>query len=567
MKALDLDKVVSTLPARPSRAPGEGLHGYLLRVVAENGLRKSGLVFDLCGLPAHGQVRFCPACLAQRGGLWRAEWERAGVYWCGEHLCWLVDACPHCGGRVRWRGMTARSCGCGYALSKFGRDPVSASVLRLQGANAADIALARWLGSLSRFGLGAKAWKRAQSEVPADVRDGITAGAEILAAWPSAFALVLDKVRVKPDALAPQAINAAFPGLVKAIGRLPSVEHRSLVLDALTGYVDRSQQSGQPLIGRNPRIRQASVSITKTAKRLGIAGNRLRAAIPDALPEQGVMGVTRGGRSRAALLPQDAAKVQAMIDDRISRTAAAHLLGVAAERVAALVSSGQLASWNHLVLRSSCEALARELCQAAKPASAPPPGPGTTHLAEAVRLWVPHHLTDSFFRAVVRGDIGVCCPTGGTDRPGELLVARAVVARWSALQKTDLGAALTIPQAARHLGLKQEVAYHLVRAGLIETEQMKVGRRMGQVVSAEGLHRFVQRNDPLSRAAARAGIDPRQGLAWAMQTNRRLVSGPSVDGGRQYFVQIATATELPEETQQLGTPGAATTARLQENPQ
>jgi len=563
MKPLDLPRVVSTLPVRPSRAPGEGSHGYVLRVAAENGLRSSGLVFDACGVPAHGQPRLCPACLAEGSGVWRAEWERVGEYWCREHRYWLVDACPHCGCRVRWRRMTAHSCGCGFALCNFGREPVSAAVLHMPGEHAGHSALVRWLGGLSCFGLGAKGWKRAQSEVPSDVRCCVTAGADMLAAWPGAFECVLDTVRVEQDDRAPQAINSAFAGLVKAISRLRSAEHRSFILDALSGYVDRSQHSGRPLIGRNPRIRQASVSITKIARSLGISGHRLRTAIPDALPNRGVMGLTRGGRIRGALLPQDAARVRAMIDDRISITSAARLLGLSAKRVDALVSGGHLAPLKRLVLRSQCEALNHTVYRSA---SSAPPESGTTSLAEAVRLWVPLHLTCRFFESAIAGDIRIFHMTGSAERLGELLIERAEAMRWSALQEPGLGVFLTIPQAARVLGLKQEVAYHLARVGLIQTQSKKVTRRMARVVSAEEIQRFARQVEPLTQAAVRAGVNPRNGLAWVKETNRVLVSGPRVDGGRQYFVQIAAATERSEVTLRLETLGAAT-ADLQENAQ
>jgi len=564
MKVADLTRVVSTLPVRPARAPREGSHGYVLRIAAENGLRSSGLVFDASGVPAHGQPRLCPACLGERGCVWRAEWERVGEYWCREHLHWLVDACPHCGCRIRWRRVTAHSCGCGFALRNFEREPVSAAVLHLPEEHAADRALVRWLGGLSCFGLGAKAWKRAQSEVPADVRGVITAGAEMLAAWPGTFERVLDTVRVEQDGSAPQAINSALPGLVKAISRLRSAAHRSFVLDALAGYVDRSQHSGRPLIGRNPQIRQAAVSITKTARSLGISGRRFRKAILDALPDRGVMGVTPFGRTRGALLPQDAARVRASIDDGISMSHAADLLGLSAKRVGALVSGGRLASSNRLVLRSQCAALSREVWRAA---SSAPSESGLTRLAEAVRLLVPLHLTCQFFQSAVAGDIKTFRTTGGYDRPGELLIERAEAVRWSALQEPDLGTALTVPQAARLLGLKQEVAYHLVRVGLIETESKKVKRRNGQLVSTEELERFAGQVEPLTKAAARAGVNPRNGLAWVKETSRVLVSGPRVDGGRQYFVRITATTEQPEETPRVETLGAASAADLQENAQ
>ncbi len=97
---------------------------------------------------------------------------------------------------------------------------------------------------------------------------------------------------------------------------------------------------------------------------------------------------------------------------------------------------------------------------------------------------------------------------------------------------------LSVPDCATRLGIKQEVAYHLVRVGLLPTRQAMINRRMAQVVPTEALQRFERCYEPLSKAARRAGINWRHGLAWACSKNIKFASGPQIDGGRQYFVHI-----------------------------
>ena len=94
-----------------------------------------------------------------------------------------------------------------------------------------------------------------------------------------------------------------------------------------------------------------------------------------------------------------------------------------------------------------------------------------------------------------------------------------------------------IPQAAVLLGLKQEVMYHLVRVGLLQTSDQLVGRRKCRVISQHEIRRFSIEVSPLSRLASLNGIDFRSAQRWARERRLELVSGPGIDGGRQFFVR------------------------------
>jgi hypothetical protein len=57
------------------------------------------------------------------------------------------------------------------------------------------------------------------------------------------------------------------------------------------------------------------------------------------------------------------------------------------------------------------------------------------------------------------------------------------------------------------------------------------------MVSQESIERFSARFIPLSRIAKQHCIAPQCSAHWARSTHLSLVSGPDVDGGRQYFVE------------------------------
>lgn len=545
MKLSQIDEVIAGLAVRPAPRGNEWVLGYLLRVAADNGIHRGAWLYKACGIPAHSRPRICPACLEGEDLFWRSEWGEVGVYWCSTHLYWLVDTCPACERQIRWRGVTLRACGCGLELRCFERLAVSESVFRFAGVQSQDQLLTRWLGALSNFGLAAKAWKRVQSEVPSDVRNCLSVGASILASWPARFHMLLNVVRVTPEVAGPQAINAAYPGLMRAVGRLPLQRHRSMLLNVISDYVKDSQSSDHPLFGRNPKVRQASASITKTAKQLGTTGRRLRQVIPEVLSGRVLMSVTQGRRTRGVLFPQDAQQVQVWMEDHISVTAAAQMLGLSAKRVGALIQSGHLSSWQQRVSRRSCLALIDALGAVAIVGR---PLGDQTIVGEAMRLWVPAHWTLRFVQALRRGEIAVFWSGNDKPRPGDLSVSRSDVVSWSMTQIPDIDDALTVPQVAQYLGVKQEVAYHLVRIGLLETNTQKLNRRAAQVVPRQSLRRFEQRVEPLAKAASRAGVEPRLGLDWAKRSGQVLLCGPSIDGCRQYFVEIACGTEMAAST-------------------
>jgi hypothetical protein len=67
---------------------------------------------------------------------------------------------------------------------------------------------------------------------------------------------------------------------------------------------------------------------------------------------------------------------------------------------------------------------------------------------------------------------------------------------------------------------------------------------VAQLVAQEALREFEQQYEPLVRAAVKAGVDHRHGFAWAQASGAQLVTGPRIDGGRQYFVRCESVAAL-----------------------
>jgi predicted DNA-binding transcriptional regulator AlpA len=94
---------------------------------------------------------------------------------------------------------------------------------------------------------------------------------------------------------------------------------------------------------------------------------------------------------------------------------------------------------------------------------------------------------------------------------------------------------LRIDDVAKRLGFKQEVAYHLVRKGLIKSSVEKLGRRLCRIVLEEDLEQFTGTYISAVEMAKLYGTSPKH---LVNRLFRRLIhpeTGPKIDGGRQYF--------------------------------
>lgn len=78
----------------------------------------------------YGRTRVCPDCLRERAVCW-AVWDLGLVSACSQHRCYLIDQCPACGRRLRWRRPSMFRCRCGVDLRKVPADPAPRDLLAI----------------------------------------------------------------------------------------------------------------------------------------------------------------------------------------------------------------------------------------------------------------------------------------------------------------------------------------------------------------------------------------------------------------------------------------------------
>ena len=525
------------LLVRPPRRAGELAKGHWLRAAHENGLRRPAwLLGPASALPLE-LVHICPACLRQPQPVWLEQWKDRTRPFCVEHRAWLVDECPGCSRPLRWSSVSFMACGCGQDLREIAPPLLTEAVDQALVSDRVPLTVLTWLGAFQRYGLAGKPLKKASRQRMRDVIEHVTAGAQMVAQWPAGLFRVLDSRRL--GAASPSGslvlLNEAFPGLAKRIAQIKDVAWRNLITKGLGDYVAATRKSTelgvQAIIGRNdPGGRLPTVA--RVARIIGVRPQRLAGAL-DALPaSEGPRRQTQGGRVRRLVTNTATLQARRALADEVTKKEAARLMGFTVTRLEELVKAGRLQEIRGRMHRSQVIAFRQRLYRAAVVGALPP---DAMKMEVGLRYWIPVDRTVRFLDAVHSGHLLLyrLSERGGDTQHWMSL---AQVQAWASRTSSER-TCFTVPECADRLGLKQEVVYHLVRVGLIATSKNRPARREAKVVTADALHEFEQQYETLASAAIRAGYDHRRGLDWALANAVSLVSGPSVDGGRQYFVR------------------------------
>lgn len=521
--------VLAGLPVRPARRTHESRPGHWLRVAHANGVQEP--TWLLAGPEKHALavVRMCPRCLSQPYPLWQAGWLDRTRPFCGKHNIWLVDRCDRCAELLRWNRVRYISCRCGKDLRDLPVVPMMLEERQALLVDGTPLRVLLWLGSLVIHGLKAKPLKKASRCAQADVVELAHEGARTASDWPTAFLKALDAMRMdEPGDDRLHLLNDALSGLTKRIAGLRCRDWQVRVSQALDMYAQSSCRTAAPVVGRN--VHGAPQTTTRgVARQLGIRVERLIAALDVVTDMEVATRSTAAGRRRRVFSKDAIAQVRDKINDEISLKLASRMLGLTTARVARLISAGRLRQSASRLSRREVEQLIATVQSTAK-GNTPPED--AVELEWALRHIIPRDQTDRFFESVLAGDLTLYRGMGGPHLP-RLLLGKEEVHDWCHPPRSWL----TIPELADRLHLKQQVAYHLVRAGLIPVDTVPINSRLTQVVAIGAADDFERSFEPLSRRLSREGVDPRQGLRFASANGIEPISGPRIDGGRQYFVR------------------------------
>lgn len=509
---------------RPPQALDESAVGHWLRAAHLNGIKPAWLpVPD--GAHTHSRLRLCPRCLEELAARWQKAWQ-GDTPWCKHHKVWLVDECAACGHGIRPLSARLTTCRCQAPWAAARARAVPDVVLAAEAAGV-PVSVVKWFGALSRYGLQDRPLRRASRQGAVEQQDLIERGAAIVQAWPKRFDELLSCLAGERGAGG--LLNAVWPGLMTKARAISDVKWRSAVLRAIEDHVAASRSSGSPVMGRNaPRY----PSKREVAQRLGIGFERLNRLI--GVDPVAQTRPAQRGRYRHLVLADEEAQLREALQSGMSITAAGSELAMSIGRVRRLIDGGRLQPLGDGVSKASVAGFMRSLFNTAAAASS---ASATLTLTIALRYRVPVSLTGDFFSAVLAGEVRLTRRTGAT-RDDELFVERTSLELWWA-KCAGVGAtpsALTLSQVAQRLAVKDEVVSHLVRIGLLQAEVRPLGRRRCRVVTGAAWAAFESRYVTLAVLAQQAGIGSRGAVSWAKSQRLCLVTGPGVDGSRQYIV-------------------------------
>lgn len=528
------------LLVRPAKESVECDLGYWHRLAHVNGLCQTRWLTAAAGVRSFAHQRVCPACLREDAPRWLTTWQVDVLPICITHRIWLTDACPVCGLGISFRSSNFLACRCG-ALFGHGCDmPVEDEVLDAIAHQHVPPKVLIWLGALATFDLGSRPQRRASNRKVRAVRALAQAGSAVIKDWPESFDHLLQRIR-RPAATAgrPQLVKEAFPGLHRMINDLPAGAWRENIQAATDAYVTRSTGTADPISTPRTMPTEQQPSQKMLARDLGIGLRRLSKLI-DTEPEKNLF-IRRSGKGRRKLVVHEGHRetLREQVEDALSLKRAAMLLGLRPQRVMALVDAGGLTQIRSLYSRRAVVELVRSLVPLVQSDLS---SEEVVNLNQAFKRWIRVADTNDFLEAVRRGDIKGC-PINAGQRLGDVLVSAQQAKCWQRPARPSELVRLTIPEAALALGLKQQVVYDLVRRGFLKTHVHDKGARITRCVLAGDLRLFRLDFEPLVQIAKEAGVTPKKAYTWAVHFGMDVVTGPCVDGSRQYFVRRSKRDE------------------------
>ena len=481
-----------------------------------------------------------------------------------------MDTCGNCGARFAWNREDLLGCDCGHRLAAEESRAAPLAVVRMSRALASVakgeapedlpvliglnveqcVRVVRLLGTYGAHDGGCVPQKvpnvdRLEVSWPIS-----SIAAEFLCTWPNGMTVLLDKLNQRGRDEDLGRLGKTFGGFYTALYKSFGAPEFEFLRTAFEGWV--AEHWTGPLARRNRRLSSSVLEAVAwmpanyACRLLGVSRRRLASLIDEGRLRAG-RRFSAAGREFVVVSKQDVEKLASVMHDGLTLQAAAQRLGLKRQRLAALLPDvcpeakklGErgcpwsiptiwVMKWEEL-LRTQADS-----CSGVD---------GLVALGHVISYWP---WTDDQVGLLLNDIAGTRLIPAGLARDGKgvgaLLLDVDRTRAWFAQRQSAPAPEMTIPDVALKLEVKQEVAYSLVRSGLLPTNDRRVGRRAERRVSMRSLgdfqHRYVFCRD-LARILARS---PRSVASFLVREGVVPVAGPEVDGCRQ-LVFVRTDVE------------------------
>lgn len=490
------------------------------------------------------QVRWCTRCVAERP-MFLGHWIFRTTVVCIKHRLFLLDECPSCRSPQTDRSVPGQ-CKCGVMLTQAHEEVVPDPLYRLQqglyqsffcegkrsvfGLDYFKAAkLAHYLGVIACSSHMQSLQENASSRRIFNDRILMAAAADVIDKWPDSFHTLLAlRQSVQPT----QSVRRDFGVVYSVLYRCLKEAEYQFLRNEFENFVNqhwqgilskRNKAFSRSTLARHPRVTlKVAASKSKVTpsvlKRLGSAvsaaavgtpqGRRLTTVETRRL--QGVQGVTLQKASQ--LLHLSRPRVRKLLEVGVIK---ADISPVIYKAAAWFISLQQL---QRLYFQNK----GREAADAVL----------FGHIAKGAKLSADEFI--GVVRALMAGELQTVNGVGNTIPLGQVCVSRAALKSWIHQFRMNNGLPVSVDEAARVLGIKQEVAYHLVRIGLLTSSPNPTNGNAQ--IHQKNLKVFQEQYVSLAQVAKDRGTS-----AKALRTKLMCsaVTGPDIDGGRQYFYRVA----------------------------
>ena len=509
----------------------------------------------------HG--RWCSLCLRE-GGVLLGQWTLKLVCTCPKHGIWLQEICSRCGANLSWSDVvqSAGRCHCGASLLdnnvEEANGDVQALTLLLCGnsSGAGRLAclaalitptihrLVRYLGPFQATTRPSHPGQTLDVH-RLDVAKGLVIGvASLLANWPANLHTKIAELQA--DAPGSPSVRRTFDPLYRVLYDALQEAEFQFLRDAFEDYLHvnwwglicKRNRRMQPETAKgHPRL-----SLPQMAKAARVPPSVVRHMVQAELVPSSSAELMSGRHSRSIHL-SELQGIKSATDGAMSLGETARMLSLPKRRVRELILSGLLtplvsrqvnkgaAAW--LIPKGEIDRLHVQTNQA----------PGKSKcitVRDILKYWqLREHegialiatLADRHLHA--EGD-------GQSPVPiGEVTLSAASAKEWLLMHRSEARQDFSVDAAAKVMGIKQQVAYDLVRLGILHSTTVGV---LGQRVSAGDIERFQTTYVSLASLASKARRSPRALLA---ELAASPVCGPTTNGARQYFFRRSEIETRP----------------------
>jgi len=506
--------------------------------------------------------KVCPLCLRDSPHH-QAIWNMSLLTVCPRHACYLVNRCPSCSRFLTWSTASVARCSSLACQASLLDAPVSpASAENMDGVRGlVDIVLGHRalpetvtsLNSAMRFSfdLGLIAYGRRgrgraiafSEEHPDAVVDVLNVGWRALQHWPGGFRSFLEDLRLHADR------RRGRYGVNKEFGLLPEwlsevqgqpdvaaltaefVAYASEQVDLATRALQvRRERSTGPLTDQFITATEGKRLLNVTYKRLHelAIAHELWLVPPD------------GSGAPGLLLADKFRKFVGDVESCLTKADAADLLAVSKETFWTIEAAGVLPvipKPSRLLRERPYRRQDVDNLLAALEATAPSARPGRK-LVTIDTVARGGANIGSILSAILAGKLA----PQAVDAKAQGLRRLLFKPQWilDTLGFTDQ--TMSAKEAADKLGVKEEVVYEWVRRGLLRTVAGTTKAEAGSRITPEALDDFRKEYVTGVELAATVGSRSRRHSSpQLMELGLTPVSGPSVDGARQYLFRRADA--------------------------